>query len=113
LIYRNNQDNLINNLIRKGIKWNFQLIKDDKLINREKKLHFRKKILLDQSINASIKRIYVQGTKKVKPCYKKKIKLKINKIKQKQRHLFIEKKIKQNLLLKNIKNSKCDKNKIT
>lgn len=112
LIYQSGQDNLINNLINKGIQWNFLLINNkNELINKNKPLKIKRKIVYDHSVNAEIKRIYHQGSKKIKPGYKKKIKSKIKEIKQKQRHLHIEKKIKQQLLLKNIRNYKRNKNK--
>ena len=110
LIYKPNDDQLINNLINKKINWNFLLInKENKLIEKPFKLRTKKKMKLDYSANAEIKKIINQGSKKVKPGYKKKIQAQINKIKQRKRHEAIEKKVKQQLLLRNINRSKKHK----
>ncbi|MCF0227274.1 MAG: C-terminal helicase domain-containing protein [Malacoplasma sp.] len=107
LIYKPSDDQLINNLINKNIQWKFLLInKENHLIEKPFKLRIKKKIKFDYSTNAEIKKIINQGSKKVKPGYKKKIQAKINKIKQRKRHEFIEKKIKQQLLISNISRTK-------
>jgi ATP-dependent RNA helicase CshB len=49
------------------------------------------------------------NSQKVRPGYKKKIRNQIRKIKQRKRHEFIEKKIKQQLVMKNIQDSKRKK----
>ncbi len=107
LIYHSRDDRLINNLIKKGIKWNFLCInKDNQLVNKSFKLRLKKPQLLDLKTNGQIKKLVLKSTKKVKPGYKKKLKEKINKIKQKQKRQAIEKKIKQTLLMKNIARTK-------
>ncbi|MBP5256797.1 MAG: C-terminal helicase domain-containing protein, partial [Mycoplasma sp.] len=106
-IYRITDDGLINNLIHKGIKWNFFLINNEsKLIAKNKELKIRKKLKFDEQTNNQIKKIIYTNSKKVKPGYKKKIKQQIYKIKQKVRHQNIEKKIKRTLIHKNINESK-------
>ena len=109
-IYRTSDDNLINNLTHKGIKWNFYLInKDLKIIPKNKELRIKKKIKFDEQTNNQIKKIIYTNSKRIKPGYKKKIKKQIHKIKQKVRHQNIEKKIKKILIKKNIKDSKKDR----
>jgi ATP-dependent RNA helicase CshB len=65
--------------------------------------------MLDQQTNNQIKKIIGTQSKKIRPGYKKKIKQQILKIKQKKRHEFIEKKIKQRLLENNIQRTKHKK----
>ena len=106
-IYRVSDDNLINNLINKGIRWNFYFINSSlKLIKKDKKLKLRKKLKFDEKTNNQIKMIISKNSKKIKPGYKKKIKRQILKIKQKIRHDNIEKSIKKILVKKNISDSK-------
>ena len=105
-IYRTSDDQLINNLIHKKIKWNFYLInKDLKLILKNKNLKLKKKIKYDEQTNNQIKKIVYINSKKVKPGYKKKIRKQIHKIKQKIRHQNIEKRVKRILTNKNIQSS--------
>ena len=109
-IYRTSDDQLINNLIHKKIKWNFYLInKDLKLILKNKDLKLKKKIRYDEQTNNQIKKIVYTNSKKVKPGYKKKIRKQIHKIKQKIRHQNIEKRVKRILTNKNIQRSKKEK----
>ena len=109
-IYRVSDDNLINNLTNKSIRWNFYFINSSlKLIKKEKKLKLRKKLKFDEKVNNEIKKIINQNSKKVKPGYKKKIKKQIHKIKQKIRHENIEKRVKKVLTKKNIRDSKRQK----
>lgn len=109
-IYRVSDDNLINNLINKGINWNFYFINSAfKLIKKDKKLKLRKKLKFDEKTNNQIKMIINKNSKKVKPGYKKKIRKQIFKIKQKIRHENIEKSVKKILLNKNIRDSKKQK----
>lgn len=110
-IYHISDDNLINNLTNKGIKWNFYFINSSlKLIKKDKKLKLKKKLKFDEKINNQIKMIINKNSKKVKPGYKKKIKKQILKIKQKIRHENIEKSVKKILVKKNIRDSKKNKN---
>ena len=107
VIYQSNIDQQINSLSKKQIKWNFLLLnKNNELVNKNLKLKTNFVKRLDYSTNKEIQKVIYTGSKKVKPGYKKKIKEKIKKIKQKNRHEFIEKKIKQVLIAKNIRDSK-------
>lgn len=106
LIYKNSDDYLINRLIKRGIKWKFNIIKNNQLIEQPKKLKLLKKNLLDEDVNQEIKMIFNKGSKHIKPCYKKKIKNKIKKIKQKLRHKNIEAIIKKRLLIEQINKNK-------
>ena len=107
VIYQSNIDQQINSLSKKQIKWNFLLLnKNNELVNKNLKLKTNFVKSLDYSTNKEIQKVIYTGSKKVKPGYKKKIKEKIKKIKQKKRHEFIEKKIKQVLIAKNIRDSK-------
>ncbi|GHU27607.1 hypothetical protein FACS1894152_4440 [Bacilli bacterium] len=78
-------------------------------MNKPLTLKFKPKLYLDDATNSEIKRIIGSQSKHVKPGYKKKIKAQIYKIKQKKRHEFIEKKIKQRLIQQNIYDSKKKK----
>jgi ATP-dependent RNA helicase CshB len=107
VIYKNGIDSNINRLNKKGINFYYYQIKDDKLVSKPPlKLRLKQKLVFDNKTNNEIKKIIVTGSKKVVPNYKKKIKTKIAKIKQKLKHEYIEKKIKENLLKKNIERSK-------
>ncbi|MDR2829421.1 MAG: DEAD/DEAH box helicase [Mycoplasmataceae bacterium] len=107
IVYRNGIDAGINRLANKGIDFHYYLLKGTDMIPKPLKLRVQHKRMFDQKTNDQIKKIIRDGSHKISPGYKKKIKYKINKIKQKIRHEFIEKKIKQTLLRKNIKESKA------
>lgn len=106
LIYGKEDDYLINNLIKKGINWKFLLIKNNQLIDKPFNLKLKRSLRLDYSTNSEIKKIININSKRIKPGYKKKIQKKIKQIKQKKRHEFIEKAIKQRLLINNINRTK-------
>ncbi|MDR0985822.1 MAG: DEAD/DEAH box helicase [Mycoplasmataceae bacterium] len=109
-IYENGIDNKILRLSKKHINWNYlQLTKTKELIEKPLQLRFKHKLMLDQQTNNQIKKIIGTQSKKIRPGYKKKIKQQILKIKQKKRHEFIEKKIKQRLLENNIQRTKHKK----
>jgi ATP-dependent RNA helicase CshB len=106
-IYDGSIDMKIIRLSRKQIVWHYLLLtKEGGLV--EKPLHLKKRHrqLLDAKTNQKIKTIIGINSKKIKPGYKKKMRQQIHKIKQRKRHEFIEKKIKNQLLLKNIMDSK-------
>lgn len=106
-IYENGIDNRILRLSRKHITWHYlHLNKDHQLIEKPFQLRLRSKPKLDDLTNQKIKMIIGTNSKKIRPGYKKKIRNQIHKIKQRKRHEFIEKKIKQQLLFKNIKMTK-------
>ncbi len=110
VIYNQKNDNQINRLTKKSIKWNFLLIdKQNRLINKNLKLRVKTKLKFDSATNAEIKKIIRLNSKKVKPGYKKKIKQQINKIKQKKKHEYIERQVKQRLLNNNIRKTKHNK----
>ncbi len=110
LIYSPKNDNQINRLIKKSIKWNFLFIdKQNKLVNKNLKLRIKSKPKFDSVTNAEIQKIIRVNSKKVKPGYKKKIKQQINKIKQKKKHEYIEKQVKQRLLNNSIRRTKYNK----
>jgi ATP-dependent RNA helicase CshB len=106
-IYQDGIDNQILRLSRKHIVWNYLfLTKEGQLVSKPMKLRFKSKLRLDDATNKQIKMIIGTNSQKVRPGYKKKIANKIRKIKQAKRHEFIEKKIKQHLVAKNIYDSK-------
>jgi len=109
IIYKKGIDSIISRLNKKGIKFNYQLIKGNTFINKDLRLHLKKKILFDDNTNKKIKEFYNKNSKVVKPGYKKKIKEYIHKISQKKKHEFIDKKIKENLVKKWKENSKSKK----
>jgi ATP-dependent RNA helicase CshB len=109
VVYRNGIDENINRLTRKGINFHYYLINNEKMTEKPLRLHLKHKKMFDTSTNEKIKRIIYSNSKKVKPGYKKKIKMQINKIKQKVRHEYIEKQIKKQLIHKNIQDSKAKK----
>jgi ATP-dependent RNA helicase CshB len=84
-------------LERKGITIKYLTFSENKLIEKELKLRFKPKIIFSKENNDKIKRIIGQNSKVVKPGYKKKIKNEILKIKQKMKHEYIEKKVRENL----------------
>ncbi|GMO13518.1 MAG: DEAD/DEAH box helicase [Mycoplasmoidaceae bacterium] len=106
-VYRNGIDSSLNRLTNKGIKFHYYLLKGTEMIEKPLKLRVQHKRMFDQQTNDKIKQILRDGSHKVSPGYKKKMKYKIDKIKQKIRHEFIEKKIKQTLLHKNIRDTKA------
>jgi ATP-dependent RNA helicase CshB len=75
-------------------------------MNKELKLRIHTKPRLDKQTNDQIKKIIGTQSQKVRPGYKRKIKQQIFRIKQKKRHEFIDKKIKERLLMENIKRTK-------
>lgn len=113
VIYHNTDDYIINNLIKKGIKFKYLLINNHgQLIDKQFKLRLRKKIQFDLKTNNKIRSLVTKSLKRgVKPGYKKKLKAKINRIKQHSKHQYIEKKIKQQLLMENINRTKKEHNK--
>jgi ATP-dependent RNA helicase CshB len=72
-------------------------------------LHFKKPRRFDHETNEKIKQIIWKGSRTVKPGYKKKIKDQIQKIRQKVKHEYIEKRIHQTLMAKNIERTKKEK----
>jgi ATP-dependent RNA helicase CshB len=106
VVYKKGIDLNLNQLKNKGIDFHYYLIKNNEMIAKPLKLRLPEKKRFDTETNDKIKKILISGSKKVSPGYKKKMKYKINKIKQKVRHEYIEKKIKQTLLHKNIRESK-------
>jgi ATP-dependent RNA helicase CshB len=82
------------------------LTNDGQLVNKELKLRIHTKPRLDKQTNDQIKKIIGTQSQKIRPGYKRKIKQQIFRIKQKKRHEFIEKKIKERLLMENIKRTK-------
>lgn len=106
-IYENGIDHRILRLSRKHIVWHYLFLnKEGALVEKPLKLHLQHKPRLDETTNRQIKMIIGTNSKKIRPGYKKKIRKQIHKIKQRKRHEFIEKKIKQHLLIKNIRASK-------
>jgi ATP-dependent RNA helicase CshB len=63
-------------------------------------LHLKNRIFFDKETNDKIKYIIKTNSKKVKPGYKRKISNEIGRIKQKLKHQYIEKKVKENLMKK-------------
>jgi ATP-dependent RNA helicase CshB len=106
IIYNDKIDAKLLRLANKNIKWNFLQIKNNLLVKKDIKLKKQKHRLLDEETNSKIRKIIFSNSKKVKPSYKKKIRQQIHKIKQQKRHEFIEKQIKKQLLIKNIKATK-------
>jgi ATP-dependent RNA helicase CshB len=95
-VYCKNDDNKIAKLIKKGIKINYSLVTQNEFISKPLQLRLRKKIVFDKETNSEIQKVIRnnKSTKRVKPCYKKKIKSQILKIKQKKKHEHIDKIIK-------------------
>ncbi|GHU50848.1 hypothetical protein FACS189459_5490 [Bacilli bacterium] len=107
IIYKNGIEPNIKRLANKKIDFKYLLAnKDNELIDKPLKFKVVKKIYFDTKTNNEIKKIISTNSHRVRPGYKKKIKMKIDKIRQKKKHEFIEKKIKQQLLLRNIKRTK-------
>lgn len=109
-IYQNGADGKIMRLSKKQVNWNYLFLnKENELVNKPLTLKFKPKLYLDEATNSEIKRIIGAQSKHIKPGYKKKIKAQIYKIKQRKRHEFIEKKIKQRLIQQNIYDTKKKK----
>lgn len=93
VIYSNKDEHQLNRLTKKAVKWTFLLIDKDAMVVQEKKLHY-KKAIVDPKMKLEISKLYNNKTQKVRPGYKKKIKLQVNKIKQKAKHEYLDKKFK-------------------
>jgi ATP-dependent RNA helicase CshB len=112
VVYKTGIDNTINRLSKKNIVFRYYLLKDGKNMEpKPLKLRLKKKLYLDEQTNNQIKHIIYKSSKKVQPGYKKRLKYKIDRVKQKKRHEFIESRIKKVLVQKNIRDSK-QRNKI-
>ncbi len=96
VIYKKNIDFQLSRLTKKNISWNYLYIdKDNKLKNKKKYIKQYQKPLIDSKNNSKIKCL-ININKKIKPCYKKKLKEQIQKIKQKLKRQYIDKQYKKN-----------------
>ncbi len=102
----NKDDNKLLFFESKGIVFTHYFIKNN-LLEKKKYFYFKKKDNLDLESEHEIKKLIINKPQKIKPCYKKKQKEAIEKIKQKSKRRYLDKKIKQELI-KNykLKNSK-------
>jgi ATP-dependent RNA helicase CshB len=82
-------------LQKKGIKINYFVFSNGELEEKPLTLKKRQKIIFSKEVNNDIKRIIRQGSKRVTPGYKKKIKAQIFKIKQKMKREYIDAKYKE------------------
>lgn len=90
IYHSDKQDEFINRLSKKGIEWSFLSFKDNQLIEKQLNIRNRKKVILPNEVNKEIKKIVNTSKGKVKPNYKKKLKQKIHKIKQKEKRKYLD-----------------------
>ena len=90
LIYDKKYDHQLARLESK-INWSYYLLSNNKLI--EKKIYIHKsKPIVDLEMKKEISKLYNKKNQKVKPGYKKKLKMQIFKMKQKAKRKYIEEK---------------------
>lgn len=90
LIYDKKYDHQLARLESK-INWTYYLLSNNKLI--EKKIYIHKsKPIVDLEMKKEISKLYNKKNQKVKPGYKKKLKMQIFKMKQKAKRKYIEEK---------------------
>jgi adenylosuccinate synthase len=110
VVYKNGIDRMITRLGNKNINFHYYLVKNpSEMVEKPLKIHAKKHQMIDEETNKKIQQIIYRSDKKIQPCYKKRLAKKINKVKQKKRHEFIEKRIKRVLISKNIRDSKRKK----
>ena len=85
-------------LIKKGINFENLQVKNNQLVKA--KIRLRKKPVINLEQEEEIKQLVKNSKKNVKPGYKKKLKNKINKIKQKHKRKYIEESVKQQRIKK-------------
>lgn len=95
MIYENQFDR-IRRLNKKSINFFAAKIQNNNLVLKTQKTKLHKKN--DHELEQQIKHIIAQSPKKVKPNYKKKLKQKIHKAKQKAKHERIEISVRQEMM---------------
>ncbi|MDQ0513771.1 ATP-dependent RNA helicase CshB [Mycoplasmoides fastidiosum] len=90
-----NEFNIINHLTKKDIKFYEAKLNNKKIVFKDQTF---KKIKINENLETEIKQIIAKAPKKIKPNYKKKIKVQIKKAKTKAKRQEIEKNIKKKLI---------------
>lgn len=93
VLFSNNDYDRLQKILNKKIKFSIKKIKDNNLI--DSKLDLKQKRKIDEKQEQEIRKVISSSSKIVKPGYKKKLKQKINKIKQKNKREHIEKLVRE------------------
>lgn len=93
VLYTNNDQKDFQKILDKKIHFQVKQIKNNELV--DSKLNFKNRKIKNDQQEKEIKKILATNSKIVKPGYKKKLRSKINKIKQKHKREHIEKLIKK------------------
>lgn len=93
VLFKNTDQDRLQKIINKKINFQVEKIKDNELV--DSKLDLKPKKKTNEKQEAEIKKVISLSSKVVKPGYKKKLKEKINKIKQKNKREHIEKLVRE------------------
>lgn len=93
VLFKNTDQDRLQKIINKKINFQVKKIKDNELV--DSKLDLKPKKKTNEKQEAEIKKVISLSSKVVKPGYKKKLKEKINKIKQKNKRKHIEKLVRE------------------
>lgn len=93
VLYTNNDQKDFEKILNKKIHFQIKQIKNNELV--DSRLNLKKKKIKNEKQEKEIRKVVATNSKIVKPGYKKKLRSKINKIKQKHKREHIEKLVKK------------------